>query len=318
MSISIPVKLDLVIVTFNRLEKLKKALSCYEKQTSPFRNLILVNNCSTDGTKEYIDEWQREKTFFGKIVIHTDENLGGSGGFYLGQKKAMELGADWVFVADDDAYAQPDMVEKFCNYIGSHDVSEISAICAAVHNLDGSLCLYHRKKIHIDKKNIHKIKSTIDDYHKESFSVDLFSYVGSFLNGCALRQVGLVNPRYFIYYDDSEHSCRLKRYGDIVVVPSMVILHEGGNETSTKDSNVIVSWRTYYFIRNEQNMLLKHFPIVGLYRYVKNIKNRLKRMIRSESTPPYTMVVDIAFDDAFWGRLGRHEKYKPGWQILKG
>ena len=92
MSISIPVKLDLVIVTFNRLEKLKKALSCYEKQTSPFRNLILVNNCSTDGTKEYIDEWQREKTFFGKIVIHTDENLGGSGGFYLGQKKAAELG----------------------------------------------------------------------------------------------------------------------------------------------------------------------------------------------------------------------------------
>ena len=35
---------DAVIVTYNRLEKLRNALSCYEKQTAPLRTLIIVDN----------------------------------------------------------------------------------------------------------------------------------------------------------------------------------------------------------------------------------------------------------------------------------
>ena len=101
---------DVVIVTYNRLEKLKKALASYENQSRRFRHLIVVNNHSTDGTSDFLDAWGRTEAPFSKIVINTDENLGGSGGYYLGQKKAMELEAEWVFLADDDAYAEPDLM----------------------------------------------------------------------------------------------------------------------------------------------------------------------------------------------------------------
>ena len=46
-----------VLVTYNRLDKLKIALECYEKQSYLPKNIIVVNNASTDGTKEYLDEW---------------------------------------------------------------------------------------------------------------------------------------------------------------------------------------------------------------------------------------------------------------------
>ena len=77
---------DVVIVTYNRLEKLKKAIASYENQTRTFRNMIVVNNHSTDGTQEFLEAWKMEKAAFSKYVISTDDYLGGSGGYYLGQK----------------------------------------------------------------------------------------------------------------------------------------------------------------------------------------------------------------------------------------
>ena len=57
---------DVVVVTYNRLEKLKKALACYENQTLSFRSIIIVDNHSSDGTYEYLEEWKSKQTPFVK------------------------------------------------------------------------------------------------------------------------------------------------------------------------------------------------------------------------------------------------------------
>ena len=49
-------KFGVVLVTYNRLDKLKIALECYEKQKYLPKNIIVVNNASTDGTKEFLDK----------------------------------------------------------------------------------------------------------------------------------------------------------------------------------------------------------------------------------------------------------------------
>ena len=48
-----------VIVTFNRLEKLKKTLNIYARQSLLPLYLIVVNNASTDGTDKYLEEWKQ-------------------------------------------------------------------------------------------------------------------------------------------------------------------------------------------------------------------------------------------------------------------
>lgn len=50
--------LTLAIVTYNRLEKLKHALACYDKQTVMPDAIVVVDNHSTDGTDVYLNEWQ--------------------------------------------------------------------------------------------------------------------------------------------------------------------------------------------------------------------------------------------------------------------
>ena len=53
--------IGIVLVTYNRLEKLKIALSCYEKQKTKIDTMIIVNNCSTDGTFEFLEEYSKRE-----------------------------------------------------------------------------------------------------------------------------------------------------------------------------------------------------------------------------------------------------------------
>lgn len=308
--------IDVVIVTYNRLSKLKKTLECYQNQTVQFRNLIVVNNHSSDGTEEYLKEWEKTDTPFNKIIIHTNDNLGGAGGFYVGEKKAVSLQPAWIFIADDDAYPEPNLMEKFLLFSEQHPIDKYSAICAAVLTPDGNIDISHRSHYTITSQN-HFIwdASTFEEYQKPFFKIDFLSYVGPFLNVCALKEVGLINPKFFIYNDDSEHSLRLQQYGDIICVPDIRITHDikkvGQVKEQVTDSTIAATWGDYYSNRNEMVMMKKHFPKVARKRF----KSALKRHIKGKDKTPYEKLVWIAIRDAWLHRMGKHPVYKPGWSV---
>lgn len=305
-------KIVCVVVTYNRLEKLKRAIASYQIQTIPFDTLIIVDNNSTDGTKEFLKEWKSKDTIFQKHIIFLPENRGGSGGFYEGQKYAMTLNPEWVFVADDDAYPEPQMIEKFRNYITSNNVSDISAICTKVTFPDGTVQLGHRSKYRISSSfffNIIHIDK--DQYSKDVFELSIFSYVGTFLNAEKLKEVGLVNPNLFIYADDGEHSLRLYKKGRIICLPLINIVHDSGINTDLSKEDALVTWRDYYLYRNQINMLRKHSFPSCIRMSIEFIKNSKYYDVK------YQKVIRDAVLDGFFNRLGIHKTYKPGWSIKK-
>ena len=69
-------KIGVVIVTFNRIEKLKKALFSYESQTVVPDILIVVDNHSNDGTHEFLNSWEQTNTLMAKKVVFLAQNMG--------------------------------------------------------------------------------------------------------------------------------------------------------------------------------------------------------------------------------------------------
>jgi GT2 family glycosyltransferase len=286
---------------------LKKALACYENQTKSFRNLIVVNNHSNDGTFEFLEKWKSEKTSFVKHVVNMDDNLGGSGGFYAGQKYAMSLNPDWIYLADDDVYAEPDMMEQFYKFCDTHDVDKLSAICGTVYDLEGKIAIYHRSTHKIENNHYVRTSCPEEWYDKDFFQINCLSYVCSFINANAIRRVGYVNPKYFIYYDDTEHSIRLAKYGNIVCVPNIKITHEEQSVVNTINDGV--TWKNYYIVRNHCHMLKMHFLKLAIDRTIYML-NQCKK---DECTLIHKKVIRLALRDAWLGILGKHKLYKPGW-----
>lgn len=306
--------IDVVLVTFNRLEKLKHCLECYDNQTVPFRNLVIVNNCSTDGTKEFLTDYKGHEHKFNLHLIHLDCNLGGSGGFHCGQEYALSLSPDWILLADDDAYADSNLIEYFMETINVVDVSDVSAICTAVKRIDGSLDLFHRKvKDRLLSLNVGR-NVPESFYEKSFFEIEYLTYVGSFLKVDVLKKAGLGRGDFFIYFDDTEHSIRLSKHGRIICVPQMFYIHESGQTTDALDTKLIATWRDYYEWRNVIFMCKMHMPIKAICITMLELIRFLvsKTLSRETKKLQWRGIVD-----GWRGKTGLHKLYKPGWQVIR-
>ena len=293
-----------VIVTYNRLEKLKIALEAYEKQTLLPKFIIVVNNCSSDGTKEYLQEWLKKHSKLHKIVINTKENLGGSGGFYLGQKQASELDVDWIYLADDDAYPESKYFEKVKYFLEHSRKDNISAVCGKVreNNNDKGHCAYLKKwstsvYIGLQKR----------DYNKRILEVDATSYIGVFINKKILLNAGFANKDYFIWQDDIEHFFRLSQYGKIICLTDAIIIHDATAE------HFELSWKYYYLYRNRIDLIKKHLPLQAFVLIPIIIAKAILCPLKGKSFVEQKLRL-IAIKDGIFGNLGKHPIYKPGWK----
>ena len=298
-----------IIVTFNRLEQLKIALQAYEEQTCKPKYLVVVNNYSTDGTLQYLNEWKARPSEYSKYVVNLDTNIGGSGGFYEGLKKSLELDADWIWVADDDAYPDLSAVEIADSMIQDKTIvtDQVTAICGSVIN-NGNIDLVHRKKVFSHSLQIREVPVTKDKYIKQYFEIDLFSYVGAIINKNVLKQVGLPKKDYFIFYDDTEHSMRFRKMGKILCFPLIKVIHN-----STEGSNN--DWKRYYFYRNKFDFYKTHFPRNAyLYIHFSEVWKDCWHILIGRKAEFYKIRLE-AINDAYNGKLGLHKIYKPGWKF---
>ena len=90
-------KVVAVVVTYNRKELLKECIEALIKQEYNDCEILIVDNASTDGTKDYINQYIKENKI---IYKNTGSNLGGAGGFNYGMKEACKLGCDYIWNMD--------------------------------------------------------------------------------------------------------------------------------------------------------------------------------------------------------------------------
>src|ERR1700733_9707644 len=84
-----PMRVGVVVVTFNRKKLLQETLECIRSQTYPIFRVIVVDNLSTDGTREFLRE-----SCDGLInPLLMERNMGGAGGFSTGIEHAYRLGS---------------------------------------------------------------------------------------------------------------------------------------------------------------------------------------------------------------------------------
>ena len=205
-------KIAAVIVTFNRIELLKLCLAALDKQTHLVDSIIVINNNSKDGTKEFLDKWRNDRcTSLAKpIVMHLPLNTGGAGGFNRGMKAAIESGHDWVWMMDDDVVPDKDALQ---------------ALVDAARKTSGNAGFY--SSMALDASRQHTVNVPQPDSSPSSSSypnwgiyladglikVETSTFVSIFIPKDAVIEAGLPIKEFFIWGDDTEYTLRLNRQG---------------------------------------------------------------------------------------------------------
>lgn len=100
-----PARVVAVVVTRHRPDTLPRSLRGLAAQQPRPDHVVVVDNGPDAEVADLLDGSDLETTY-----LPSQHNLGGAGGFALGMLHALALGADWVWLADDDGYPVGDTV----------------------------------------------------------------------------------------------------------------------------------------------------------------------------------------------------------------
>ncbi|MGI8816973.1 MAG: galactofuranosyltransferase GlfT1 [Pseudonocardia sp.] len=190
-----------VIVTRHRAELLVDSLAAMAKQTHPIAHLIVVDNGPDQPAREVVEACGLPATY-----LPSHHNLGGAGGFALGMLHALALGADWVWLGDDDGRAADEHVlATLLDTARRHELAVVSPVVADQSD-PGRLAFPVRQGL-----RWHRRRDTLGDQ-------ELLAGYASFFNGALFRSetldvVGVPDLRLFVRGDEVEMHRRVVRSG---------------------------------------------------------------------------------------------------------
>lgn len=242
-----------VMVTYNRLEWLKKSINCLLDQEIKFSTIIVVDNASTDGTDLYLEEIKSKNDNL--YVLKMNKNLGGAGGFFEGIKFYMETFEEgWISLMDDDCIVNKKFVKKWKNLEKIKDYT----YTPFVYNIEDG------KLNRLFSKNMRKVNEKI--YEK-----DIFPFNGFTIHSSFIKKIGLPEKDYFIYGDDYEYCYRvLKNGGKNLAVKELELEHPNKTDCLEKRKglkiakNNLTILTAYYGTRN---MILNKKKYKSLMKY---------------------------------------------------
>jgi GT2 family glycosyltransferase len=270
-----------VLVTHNRPQLMLQALAALRAQTRPLDSIYIVDNASDDPGAAGATRLCSDTTI---IVVRSDTNIGGAGGFALGMARAFAAGHDWIWLIDDDALARPDALAQLLAALGgpTAPAAGAGALCGAVREF-GDLALRHRRRFHRPTGLEWPLPRAA--YAGPPCRVDTASFVGFLVSAAAVAEAGLPDRGFFLGYDDTEYSLRLGRAGlAIWLVPGSVVEH-----------------------LRERRARLRAGPFGPKHYFT--IRNRIAVARRYASLPIVPSCVALGFGAAVWlasaGRLRR-------------
>lgn len=231
-------KVAAVVVTYNRLELLKKVIDGLRNQTYKLDKIIVVNNASTDGTSQWLSSQ-------GDLEIINQDNLGSSGGQYSGSVFAYQNGYDWIWQMDDDVVADKYCLENLFKFADENLVVVPKRIAA-----NGEVFYNDTKVLNMTNpfKSIwSSIVSEKDFENKELIYAEGITYEGPLFHKSVFKRVGFAEKKFFIIGDDTEYAIRLKNnFIKTAIVNSAVFYRQ----LPVAENGYKFDWKTYHVIKN--------------------------------------------------------------------
>jgi GT2 family glycosyltransferase len=250
--------IGVVTVTYNSAEVLPEFLCCMAQQT--YKNFLLfaVDNASAENSVRLLEEWGDERL----RIIPNPTNRGVAGGNNQGIKAALNAGCTSVLLINNDTCFAPTLLEELNNGLFQYDVDMTCPKMLFFDQPDHIWAAGGGFQLWQGSKSFHYGEGEVD--HGQFDQPRLISYVPTccvLIRKAVFERVGLMDERYFVYWDDTDFMFRAKRLGvKLMYLPGIKLFHKVGSLTGGGDNDTPFAVR--FGTRNSLLFLLKHYGLV--------------------------------------------------------
>jgi hypothetical protein len=252
-------KVAIIIINFNGEEDTIQCLQSLETLNFPKENLLTV--VVDNGSKKRL-ELSKATLASGNVkVLDTGENLGFAGGNNFGIRYAIENGADYIMLLNNDTYVEKNLVkELLCTFQVESNVGIIAPKIYFAKGFEFHKNNYKAADLGkvfwyaggiMDWKNVigrHRGVDEVDNGQYEKIEDTDFATGCCFFTSVeVLQKVGFLDERLFLYYEENDLCQRVKKYGyRILYVPKAILWHKNAQSTGGSGSAL----QDYFITRN--------------------------------------------------------------------
>jgi hypothetical protein len=294
----------MVMVNWNQRANTLESIRSLLKLDYSRLSLVVVDNGSEDGS---VDAIKRE--FPGITILENATNLGAPIALNQGMKHALQHGADYICLMDNDILADEQMLKELITVAESDP--RIAATGPKMYYYDSPKTIWCAgAKIVWKSAETFRLQAEQidgDNEKPEPQDVDMIPSCALCIKRAALEAVGLMDPRYFVYYNDSDWCARaISQGGRIVYVPSAKLWHKVSATTKAASPTV-----DYYMTRNRFLFLVRNLSGIRryqalLYTGMRNLLAIAAYTVKSHNGHriPHRNARLLALRDAMLGRWG--------------
>lgn len=237
-----------VITTHNRKDFLVKALRSALEQTYQNMEIIVVDDKSTDGTKEYMEEFVNSASNQHSIPIKYIYNSSEGGANKARNIGIMESKGEYIAFLDDDDEWMKEKTEKQVNYFNCHpDVGIVSCARVFEYNL--------KKRV---RQDVNKLME--GDLNQNVFKRIPFTTSCMMVRRSLLTKVGVFDEN-LRYWQEYELLIRLCQETKVGVVKDHLTLYRKNTQDKNRLTNNIDGWEeAVQYIDEKHKVLIMALP----------------------------------------------------------
>jgi GT2 family glycosyltransferase len=262
-------KVAIVVVSYNTEDDTHKFLESVAKAKASDIDLsiIVIDN----GSKKELQLSKKEKTN-NTTLIRSEINTGFAGGYNIGMRKALANGAEYVLIVNNDTLMDENLIVNLLHVLEKNP--QIGVAVPKIYFAKGHE--FHKERY--TKDELGKVFwyaggstdwANVKSIHRGVDEVDHGQYdkieETEFATGCCmmlprevLEKVGLLDERYFLYYEDADLNERIRRAGyKIYYVPTAVLIHVSAASTGGAGSTL----HDYFLTRNRMLFGMRYAPL---------------------------------------------------------
>lgn len=229
-----------IVLCYNERKWLEKCLSSVIATQDGDFSIYLVDNGSVDGSAEFV-----EQSFPTVRIVRNGKNLGFAGGNNEGIKAAVEARADFLVLLNPDTWVEPRWLQELRAIFAAD--SAISVATAMILNYENDSF----------DQNFLQILQVTPGFIQDAWNRDVKPwYLTETGSGAALmarrsfyESVGVIDPEFFIYYEEIDLLRRGRLHGHKIAVSTRGIIHHYNRlETPTSGRPVKIRFERGYEI----------------------------------------------------------------------
>jgi len=245
-----------VVLTWNDVDMARACIRSLIGNGYRSMQIVLVDNGSDFPTIAPL-----EREFPGLVTVQLSENTGFCGGCNAGMKKALEMGADYVFLLNNDTIVDSIAVSELVKAMEERPETALASALMLYPGCERSVQDY-RSVVHRDRARVTRFGADepASEAHRRTVETEFAPACAVMFRARALNEVGMFDETFFTNWEDYDICLRFVDAGwKILVVGTAEVVHMEGQTTGLASPFI-----TYFSVRNRLICLCRYASASGI------------------------------------------------------